>query len=101
MALGWETVTTPLSRLWERSPSCLLPPSWNKRELQGWKNDFPSPPTPSSLLCPVLLTQKCKGQAAWRGVKSQLWKDESFNTTPQLWSQQQNLQLESFLTGVG
>lgn len=35
MALGWETATTPLSRLWERSSSCLLPPSWNKAELKG------------------------------------------------------------------
>lgn len=44
MALEWETVTTPLSRLWERSPSCLLPPFWSKGELQGWKQDFPSSP---------------------------------------------------------
>lgn len=65
---------------------------------QGWNQDFPS----FSSSPAVLLTQKCKGQEA-RKDRSQIpvWKDESFNTMPQLWSQQQNLQLDSFLKGVG
>lgn len=49
----------------------------------------------------MLLTQKDKGQEARRGRKSQFGKDEGFSTMPQLWSQQQNLKLESLLKGVG
>lgn len=82
---------------------CLLP---GGRENSKGRSRISLPPcssssSPAGLLCPVLLTQKRKGQEAGRGVKSQVWKDESFNTMPQLWSQQQNLQVESFLEGVG
>lgn len=50
VALGWDTATTPLSRLWERSPSCLLPLA--KGELKdGSRISLPPPPPPPLQQC--------------------------------------------------